>query len=94
MDKNISQIIQDACKKEGINYTSCNPNYHIFCNDAKRLGEIYLEINSLIDELDFIFNRHKIENKIRFKLEEDLKNLYSIEHDLLKLANKIKKEND
>jgi len=94
MDKNISQIIQDVCKKEGIEYQSINPNYTDFCNDAKRLGEIYLEINSLIDELDFIFNRHKIENKIRFKLEEDLKNLYSIEHDLLRLANKIKKEDD
>jgi hypothetical protein len=93
MDKNISQIIIDACKKTGIDYTSCNPNYRAFYTDAKRLGEIILKINFLIDELDNLFSRHNIEIKLKNILQKDLQQLHTIDHDLIKLSQQIKEEN-
>jgi hypothetical protein len=92
MDKNISQIILDCCKKEGIEYTSCNPNFVAFCNDAKRLGEIILEINVLIDELDEILSRHNVTNGFKEQIKNDLRLLHNVDHDLVKLAKRIKEE--
>jgi hypothetical protein len=94
MDKNISAIITEICKKYEIPYQSCNPNFTYFYNDAKRLGQIVQEIESLIDELDCILVRHKIGNFTKQQIEKDLRELHSIDHDLINLAQKIKKEND
>ena len=84
MTKNIKDRIKEACKKEGISYVSLQ--------DAKRLGEIILEINGLIDELESIFERHDIKTKIKEQLEHDLQDLHCIDHDLVRLAAEIKKE--
>jgi len=92
MDRKISLVINEICKKHGIYYTSINPNFTSFLKDAKRLGEIILEINSLIDELENIFQRHNIQLKSRLKLENDLEDLKNLDHDLIKLATIIKNE--
>jgi len=94
MDKHISDIIVQACKKEGIDYKSINPNYVRFCNDAKRLGQIIFELNALTDELESIFKRHNIDNGEERLFEADIKKLHDIDHDLVKLATKIQKENE
>lgn len=78
--------MMDISKKFGIDYTSKNPDYLAFLGDAKRLGEIILEINSLIDELEIIFQRHNICLKNRLHLEKDLEELKVLNHDLVNLA--------
>lgn len=94
MDKNISATITEICKKLGIPYQSCNPNFVNFYNDAKRLGQIVMEIESLSDELDCILTRHKIGNFTKQQIEKDLQSLHEIDHDLIQLAQKIKKDNE
>ena len=93
MSKDISVIITTICKELGIDYQSCNQEYITFYNDAKRLGEIYLELNALSDELNEILLRHEI-NGLTQLLKDDLETLHKIDHDLIRFANKIKKEND
>jgi hypothetical protein len=92
MDKNISATIIEICKKLGIPYQSCNPNFINFYNDARRIGEIVMEIESSIDELDCILTRHKVGNFTKEQIEKDLKELHEIDHDLISLATKIKND--
>jgi len=92
MTKNISLIITEIARKEGIDYSSVNPEVVQFWEDAKRIGEIVRDFEVLIDELDCLLVRHRIENGIGKLIREDLNNLHNIEHDLLKLARKIQKE--
>jgi hypothetical protein len=93
MTKNISAIITEIAKKEGIDYQSINPVFIEFYNDAKRIGEIIREFESLIDELDCILARHKIGNGIKKQMEIDIREFWKIHHDLKDLAIKIQKEN-
>ncbi len=92
MDKNISIIIASICQKHGIEYQNINPERKKLCIDAIRIGEIVKEIESLIDELDEIFIRHNMGDGFKEKLEKDLTELHEIDHDLIKLAIKIKNE--
>jgi len=94
MDKNISATITEICKKLGIPYQSCNPNYVEFYSDAKRIGEIVMEVEGLIDELDCILERHKVGNFTKKQILKNLQELHQIDHNLINLAQKIKKEND
>lgn len=88
----ITLTIAEVCNKLGIDYSTINPHYKEMMNDAKRLGEIIWELNSLIHDLDAIFARHNIELKLKNILIKDLENLHEIDHDLVKLSNKIKNE--
>lgn len=93
----ISLLIEQICQKCNIKYISKNPDKITVCSDAAKLGEIILEIETLIDKLHIILDRHKIENEIKSKIEEDLFSLHSIDHDLIKLAKKLiqeEKKND
>lgn len=94
MGKTISLIISEICQKYGINYTSCNKDFIEYYNDAKRLGEIIFEIESLIDELSCICDRNNIDYRLKNSIKKDLLTLHEIDHDLVKLANKIKKNKD
>ncbi len=89
MDKKISQIITDVCHREGIEYRSINPNFIELCTDAKRLGECYMTILSLIDEIDDILCKHKIKQEFKEKIENELKGLSDLKHDLTGLAQRI-----
>lgn len=90
MTRSISQIIQDTCKKEGIEYESINPDYKAFVSDAVRVGEIVRNIQSYIDELECIFKRYNINQNVSEEIERDLWELHAIDHSLLKLAYKLK----
>lgn len=92
MNKNISDTIVQVCKKLGIKYQSCNPDYTAFHNDAKRIAEIVKEVEDLTYELHCILDRHNIENGIKNLIESDLKKLHEIDHDLIRFAKRIKKE--
>jgi len=91
MDKSISRAIIDICQKLNINYTSPYQK-DILYNDAKRLGEIVMEIESSIDELSCILCRHKVGDYTVEKIEKDLRELHEIDHDLINLSQKIKSE--
>jgi len=87
MHRNISRIISDVCKKEGIDYKSG----HLLFADSARIGEIILELGSISDEVSKIGERHNIIG-IQKLLEDDLKIIGELEHSLRNLAQKIKHE--
>ena len=92
MDKKISHIIAEACKKEGIQYKSCNPDYVYFAEDAAKLGEYCQTILILIDKIDVILSKHKITSEFRDKINKEIADLNILEHDLIKFAQAIKEE--
>jgi ribosomal protein L7Ae-like RNA K-turn-binding protein len=80
----ISEIIKDICKQHKIKYTSLS--------DAKRLGKLILELNAISDEIYTILDRHNIETTFKKDIENDLFDLHTIDHDLIKLAKQLKHE--
>jgi len=89
-DKKISHKIIEACKKAGIPYTSCNPDYQEFRADAIRLNEIYGELKILNGDLEEICERHDL-NGLNKLLHDDIKKIEEVEHDLIKMAKKLGK---
>ena len=74
-----------------IEYQSVNPKFNIFIKDATRLGEIYSKLKKYADELYDILERHCLENLGKVLLK-DISEIDRIEHDLIKIAKKIKEE--
>jgi hypothetical protein len=92
MDKNISNNIVETCKKLGIVYKSCNPNYTEFETDAQELVQIYKDLQTIEDKLARIEEKHKVDGLAdiitRFIVE-----LGTIDHEIIRLAEKIKNGN-
>lgn len=93
-DKKISHLIMETCKQEGIDYKSINPNYSNFCEDATKLGEYCTEILALIDKIDNILEKHQIRVEIKEKITKEVRDLHTLERDLIKLAYQLKEKND
>ena len=91
MDKRISLTITEVCQKLGIEYSSCNPSYLEMVNDAKRLGEIILDLKIMSGDLIAIAERHDIDGLKKILTKEALE-ISKIDHDLIKLATRIQKE--
>lgn len=91
MDKQISNNIVESCKKLGIEYHSINPNYVEFISDAQQLGQIYRDLKEIASKLQTISERHEIDNIGKF-LQKEIKSIEIIDHDLIKLATKLKNE--
>ena len=91
MDKQISHLITESCKKYGIDYKSINPNYVTFSNDAQLLGQLYRDLLEIVDKLQEIGERHNIEG-LKKILSKDIYDLCNIDHDLIHLANVIREE--
>ena len=87
MDKNISHLITESCKKQGIGYKSINPNYVTFTNDAQKLVQLYKDLTDIAGQLVEISERHDIP-----ELKIDIFNLNFIDHDLIRLAKRIREE--
>jgi len=87
LDKNISHIIDESCKKCGINYKSCNPNYVNFINDAQQLVQLYKDLQQIAAKLEEISERHDVPG-----LKVDIVELTTIDHDLIRSAMKLKEE--
>jgi hypothetical protein len=82
--KRISFLISETCHKFGIDY---RPGNQVIFNDAKRLGQIYLELKIIAGDLAAIADRHKIpELKL---IHDSLAKIEKIEHDIIKLAKKL-----
>jgi len=91
MDKNISHIIDESCKKCGIDYKSCNPNYVVFTNDAQKLVQLYKDLIDIAGQLGEIAQRHNICG-LNLELEKAIVQINSIDHDLIRLATQIREE--
>lgn len=89
MEKKISHIIMEQCKELGIPYKSINPDYRSFCEDAADLGMCCQEILVLIDKIDIILCKHQIKSEFRDKINKEMADLHTLEHDLISLAQKI-----
>jgi len=92
-NKRISLTISEACKKEGIEYKSINSDFRYFMNDAKRLGQIFIELKIIAGDLEVIADRHKADG-LRNILHKDALNLEKIDHEIAKTASKIMKESN
>lgn len=89
--KNISKVIVDCCKRNGINYCSSylkNPQLY---EDALRLRDIYLQLKEISADLQEIAERHKVESMYKI-LEDDILKIEKADHDVLRLAQKLIKE--
>lgn len=89
MGKNISNIISDICRKNGIDYLSPNPELNPHYVDAKRLKEIYLQLKCISADLIEIGERYNLES-FKTILEDDINKIDNCSHDLVILAKKIK----
>ena len=93
MDKRISLTITEVCQKLGISYESVNPNYLSMLNDAKRLGEIFRDLKIIAGDLEAIAERHQIDG-LGTLLHDDALTIEKIDHEIIKMAMKMKEEND
>ena len=91
MDKNISHLITESCKKCGIDYKSVNPNFINFTNDAQQLVQLYKDLQQIAAKLVEISERHNIP-ALKEMIKFDVDQINAIDHDLIRLANKIKEE--
>ena len=87
----ISYIIENICEKYNIPYKSKNPHYNIATKDAEKIGQIYLKLKEIIGILIDIEERHNLGLKEKF--EVIIKELDTTDHDLIKLAKEVQKEN-
>jgi len=91
MDKIISNTIVETCKKLGIYYKSVNPNYITYTNDAQQLLQLYRDLIEISAKLKEISERHDIP-ELKQMLQFDVETLTKIDHDLIKLARKLKEK--
>ena len=91
MDKNISHLITESCKKCGIDYKSCNPNFINFTNDAQQLVQLYKDLQQIAGKLIEISERHNIP-ALKEMLKFDIDQINAIDHDLIRLSAKIREE--
>lgn len=90
--KRISLTISEICQKLNIDYQSVNPHYLQMINDAKRLGEIYRDLKIIAGDLQAIAERHNIDG-LQNLLYDDAITIEKIDHELIKIAQKIYQEN-
>jgi ribosomal protein L7Ae-like RNA K-turn-binding protein len=86
MPNKIKKLIQDICKENDIQYTSKS--------DAKRLGELISELNIISDEVYQILDRHNIKTTLKQEIEDSLLTLHAVDHELIYLAEQLRKRND
>lgn len=91
MDKQISHNIAEACKKLGIDYKSCNPNYVEYYTDAQELGQIYRDLKEIAAKLKDLSEKHNIDEIGKF-LDREVELIERIDHDLIKLAHRLNEE--
>jgi len=86
---NISKTITEVCRKLDINYKS--PFLDQYKEDLKTLADTYLQLKQIIERLYEIEKRYSQVNHLRQVLEEDIKLLLKIDHDIIKEAQELKK---
>jgi len=92
-DRRISHNIVEICHRLGIKFESKNPNYNKFYEDALRMRDIYNKLKIIAGDLEEICEKHTI-NGLNGLLKDDINLIEKIEHDLVKMAKAINKENE
>jgi len=87
----ISEIIETICKEKGIEYKSIHKDKLI--NDAIKLGELITDLKIIAGELEELGDKHKIDGLKGIIHKEALK-IETIDHDLIKLSQKLRIKND
>ena len=85
----ISATVCQVCKQLGIDYHSINPQYVTLIEDATRLGAIYRQLKEIIGDLKEIEDRHQV-NGLSKLLDDDILALDKIDHDIIRLAQKLR----
>lgn len=91
MSHNISLTIEEVCKKLGIDYKS--PYITEYTKDAVRMSQIIRELKESLGDLQTIAEKHKIDGIGQMLLRE-ISILDRCDHELIKLAHKIKEKED
>ncbi|RLG13661.1 hypothetical protein DRN69_05245 [Candidatus Pacearchaeota archaeon] len=88
----IKAIFEDVCNKLGIILpTKLNKQERNINKDAQYLADIYLQLKKIIGKLSEIENHYKLKS-IRNILEHFIQELTNIDHDIIKITNKLIKE--
>jgi hypothetical protein len=87
--ENISLIIDNICKKLGVDYCSTNPHLVTLQEDAQKLAKIYLQLKIILGIIQEIEERHEI-NGLRVKFEQLIKELEEADHIVIRLARELK----
>jgi hypothetical protein len=61
-------------------------------DDAKRLGEIFRDLKIIAGDLEAIAERHQVDG-LKEIIHQDALDIETIDHDIIRLAQKIRKEN-
>jgi soluble cytochrome b562 len=89
----ISLIIDSICKEQGISYCSTNPHYVTLIEDVKKMSKIYLQLKEIVGIIKEIEERNEL-NGLRERFEVLIKELDEADHDIIKLARKLREKND
>ncbi len=81
----ISYIVEQTCKKLGIDYKSPFLKERDVHRDAERLHELYLHLKQIAGELTEIEEAHNV-NGLGKLLHDDIIMIEKSEHDLIKIA--------
>lgn len=93
MSYKISLRIEMVCKSLNIPYHSpylAKTNFHA---DALQLRELYLQLKQIVGSIIEIADKHGNEDLTKI-LWNDIKLLEHADHDLIKIANSLNKENN
>lgn len=88
----ISYIIENICRKLGIEYNSSNPSYNNLVKDAEELGQVYLDLKIILGKLQDIEDKHNLNSQITDALEKVIEELNDADHIIVKIAKEILKE--
>jgi len=90
--KRISLTIVEVCQKLGINYCSDNFQHNQMIDDARRLGQIFMDLKIIAGDLEAISERHNIDG-LKNIIHKEALEIEKIDHVIIKLAQQIRKEN-
>jgi hypothetical protein len=93
LGENISKLIKDICKKQKINYAYGKIHLSTLKKDAKKLGRIYLWLKEVMGTIQEIEERHNVQG-LSDKFEHLLKDLDTVDHDIIRLAHQLKNNGD
>jgi len=85
----ISELIENACKKCGIDYKSKHKDKVI--NDAVRLGKLIMDLKIIAGEIEEIADRHEIEG-LKGILHKEAFRIDEIDHELIRLSQRLRRK--
>ncbi len=91
MHKNISKIVTDCCKKEGIAYDSVYLKHPDSLDDIYLLRDIYLQLKEIAGDLQEVSEKYNLK-ELATLLKDDLDMIMKADHDILRVVQKLVKD--